>query len=237
MVAAGRRAVADGGAALGRGRLLDRVQVVEQREPGGVGEGAHRARVGQGERALERDLSKLLFREPGVKHRRSFSRSRPAGGSAGASPLRTHASVSRTVSSSGRVSSPAANAARGVDREHPAVLGRMQPQRQLHPLADVVLDEEGRSRPRRARRRRRPRRGTSRAARARVVGRRRRCTSRETVLGGATIHAARSRTSITCAAASGGRCEHGPALREPRRPVREAAGRVPRPDDQTRSQR
>ena len=67
VVAARRRAVADDERALGRGRLVDRMQVVEQREPGRVGERAHRARVGQGEGAIERDLSKLIFREPGVK--------------------------------------------------------------------------------------------------------------------------------------------------------------------------
>ena len=121
VVAARRGAVADDGGALGRRRLLDRVQVVEQREPRRVGERAHRARIVEGERVLERDLSKLVFREPGVKDAPAPSRaSSPAGGSIGASPLRTQASVSRAVSSSGRVSQAGGERRRRVDREHPA---------------------------------------------------------------------------------------------------------------------
>ena len=102
VVAARRGAVADDRRALRRGRLLDRVQVVEQRKPGRVGERAHRARVIEGERVLERDLSKLLFREPCVKYVLFLGRVEPGGRLARGSPLRTQASVSRTVSSSGR---------------------------------------------------------------------------------------------------------------------------------------
>ena len=49
VVAARRRALVDELRALGRGRLVDRVEVVEQREAGRVREGAHRPRVGQRE--------------------------------------------------------------------------------------------------------------------------------------------------------------------------------------------
>ena len=81
VVAARRRAVADRRAAFGRCRMVDGVQVVEQREPGRMRESAHRSRVGQGEGAVERDLSKLLFREPGCQARAvpSRVRDRPVG--------------------------------------------------------------------------------------------------------------------------------------------------------------
>ena len=172
VVAARGRALVDELRALGRGRLVDRVQVVEQREPRRVGERAHRARVGQGECVIERDLSKLSFREPGVKDRLLL---RPVEPGRRCRPERrraaTHASVSRTVSSSGRGSSPAANAADG-STESIAGEGRVdQPERQLHPLADLVLGEERRRRPRRSPRRRRRRAGTSRRACARGIGR------------------------------------------------------------------
>ena len=49
VVAARRRALVDELRALGRSRLVDRVEVVEQREPRRVREGAHRPRVGQRE--------------------------------------------------------------------------------------------------------------------------------------------------------------------------------------------
>ncbi len=49
VVAARRRAVADRRAALGRRRVVDGVQVIEQREPRRMRKSAHRARVGQGE--------------------------------------------------------------------------------------------------------------------------------------------------------------------------------------------
>ena len=113
VVAARGGAVVDDRRALGRRRLVDRVQVVEQRKAGGMRECAHRARVGQGECVLERDLSKLLFREPGVKHPLLLRPGRgPPASRPGASPLRDPRRACRAPS-------PRAAASRGPRRMRP----------------------------------------------------------------------------------------------------------------------
>jgi hypothetical protein len=58
--------------------VVDRVEVIEEREASRMRKCAHRPWVCQSERVLERDLSKLLFREPRVKNL-SFFLAREAG--------------------------------------------------------------------------------------------------------------------------------------------------------------
>ena len=157
--------------ALGRGRLLDRVQVVEQREPRRVGERAHRARV-----VRVSEFSKEMFRNYSFESHASstacsFSRSSPAGGLArGLAALQPRRACRARSLRAARVRSPAASAGDRVDGEHSAIIRVVEPQRQLHPLADPLLDEEVRRRPRRSPRRCPRRRGTSRA-RARASSR------------------------------------------------------------------
>ena len=205
VVAARGGAVADDGRALGRGRLVDRVQVVEQGEARRVGERAHRARIGEGECCIERDLSKLLFREPGVKHAVAPSRGRARPGRRPAprrcAPRRACRARSRRGAAA---SSPAANAGAGSTASIPAYSGSCsQSGSSIHSPTSCSARKSASTQTNSAS----PpatRRQVSKSS-SRVVGRSTALKVPAMPLSAArTIHAARSRTSITCAAASGG---------------------------------
>ena len=205
VVAARRGAVADRGTAFGRGRVIHRVQVVEQREPRRMREGAHRARVGQCERAIERDLSKLLFREPCVKHE-PFLLAREAGRRVCRRLARAHPGerVAHGLGERARLEPGGERGRRRRSRAFRGAPGRGA--RAAAPSTRRHRSRRGsRRRPRRARRpSRRPRR-TSRTAPSWSWRGRPRCTCRLMPFSAArTIQLARSRPSITCAGASGG---------------------------------
>ena len=115
-------------------------------------------------------------------------------------------------------------------------LRRPDPERQLHPLADAVLEQElvG-TQTKRASPPATSRHVSSSSPHATPAVRR---VERPAVRVShePTIQSPRSRTSINCTCRSGGAGrEHVAAARDPVRPVREAAGRIVRPDDQARA--
>ena len=235
VVAAGGRAVADDARALGRGRLLDRVQVVEQREARRVGEGAHRARVGQGEGAIERDLSKLLFREPGVKYLSLLLAIEPCR-RIGRAPRRSAPTRACRAPSprAAAFAGPRRARARAAIALHRRVLRLVQPHRQLHPLADpcstrnpastqTISDStpvDGLARLEQLLARRH---GADR-----VVGARRGRVSAASTIQRREV----ARVDHLRVAVRGRGREHLPARGEALRPVREPARRVPRAADQ-----
>ncbi len=135
--------------------------------------------------------------------------------------------------------SPAANARRPATDEASVVAGVGEPERQLHPLADVVLEEKRGVDPHELRVD--PATRTARLERPRASGGRVDGVGGpgSSGLGGARRSSRESRTSITCAGAPAAPGRAHVRRRRGARPVGEAAGRVPRPDDQagTRDER